>query len=186
MIATSSNSAQKLSQGLGTLPTEQLACVPQVVEWGIPGVLHARLVRHTTENLTANHSGAPCWERCHVPSTLKNPAVVFGRSRNLWAPPQETKLPNPTHPPHLSCGNQNLLTLLSLCPIPFFFISSSFHVHFIIHIMFIVWIYLKCCCSGVNQSINLFMVHTLLCKCISVDFKSVFERFNFDSLYMIR
>ena len=32
---------QYLSWGLGALPTEQLGCVPQVVELGTPGVLHA-------------------------------------------------------------------------------------------------------------------------------------------------
>ena len=39
------NSAQKTSRGLGALSTEQLGCVPQVVEWGLPGVLHAGVVR---------------------------------------------------------------------------------------------------------------------------------------------
>ena len=37
---------------------------------------------YNTETLTANHSGAPCRERFHVPRTLKNPAVVFDKSRN--------------------------------------------------------------------------------------------------------
>ena len=35
---------------------------------------------HNTENLTANHSGAPCWKKCHVPRTLKNAVVVFNRN----------------------------------------------------------------------------------------------------------
>ena len=33
-------------------PTEQLGCVPQVVEWGNPGMLHAGSSGHITENLT--------------------------------------------------------------------------------------------------------------------------------------
>ena len=37
-------------------------------------------------------------QRCYIPRTLKNPAVVFDRSKNLCAPPQEAKLPDPTHP----------------------------------------------------------------------------------------
>ena len=47
--------------------------------------------------LTANHSAGPCWERCHVPRTFKNPSVVFDRSRNLSAPQQEAKLPDSIH-----------------------------------------------------------------------------------------
>ena len=48
------NSAQKSSRGLGALPTEQLGCVPQMVELGIPGVLSG----YNREHLSANHSGA--------------------------------------------------------------------------------------------------------------------------------
>ena len=92
---------------------------------------------YNMENLTANHNDASCWERCHVSRTLKNPVVVFDGSRNLCALPQEAKLPDPTHPSFLSCDNQHLSTLLSLCPIPFFISSSSFHVHFVIPFMFI-------------------------------------------------
>ena len=50
---------------------------------GVPLVCYMQgLSGYNTENLTTNHSGTPCWERCHVPRTLKNPAVVFSRSRN--------------------------------------------------------------------------------------------------------
>ena len=35
---------------------------------------------HNTDNLTTNRSGAPWWERCHVPRTLKNPFVVISQS----------------------------------------------------------------------------------------------------------
>ena len=93
-----------------------------------------------TENLTANHSNATCKERFHVPRMLKNPSVVFFQNRNLLALPQEAKLLNPTHLPLFSVVIKNLSIPLSLCPIPFFS-SSSFHVHVIIHFMFIVWIF---------------------------------------------
>ena len=82
---------------------------------------------HNTENLTANHSGATCWEKCRVPHTLKNPSVVFYRSRNHWAPARD-----PTHLPHIfpvaikiclpisSIENSSILS--SLCPIFHFII----------------------------------------------------------------
>ena len=34
-----------LAVGQVALPTEQLGCVPQVVEWGTPGIIHAGVVR---------------------------------------------------------------------------------------------------------------------------------------------
>ena len=82
-----------------------------------------------------------CWERCPVLCTLKNPAVVLCRSRNLCAPPQEAKLPT-----HLKFVDPIILV-------------SHFIFHFIIihvHFMFIAQIQLKYCCLGSNsQSINL-------------------------------
>ena len=94
---------------------------------------------HNTENLTANHSGAPCWEKCHVPRTLKNAAVVglIGCSIGVGAsaPLQQAKLPNQPTPP-FSSGNLNSLTLLSLCPHPIFhfiIISCSFYHPFHVH-----------------------------------------------------
>ena len=45
------------------------------------------------ENLTTNYSGPRCWERCHVPRTLKNPSMVFYHCTQ----PQKAKLPDPTH-----------------------------------------------------------------------------------------
>ena len=72
-----------LAVGQGALPTKQLGCVPQVVKWDTPGILQAVVISHNTENLTVNHSDAPCLEKCHVPRTLKNAAVVFDRSRSF-------------------------------------------------------------------------------------------------------
>ena len=93
------------------MPTEQLGYVSQVVEW-VPLVCYMQgLSGYNRENLTSNHSGALCWERCHVSHMLKNPAVVFDRSGNLCAPPQEAKLPDPmSHPflAHLAKGQVSL------------------------------------------------------------------------------
>ena len=82
---------------------------------------------YNTKNLTANHSGSPCWERCYVPSTLKNPAVVFDRSTNLCALPQEAKLPDPTCLPLLTVA---VRVFRPRCPcVPSHF---SFHHRFMI------------------------------------------------------
>ena len=123
---------------------------------GYPGMLHAGSSGYNseTENLTANHSNAMCWERFHVPRTLKNPAVGFIRSRNLYAPPQEAKYLGPTHLSLFPVAIINSSTLLFVCPIQFF-ISSSFHVHFITHFMFIACIYLKYCCLGVKSQLSI-------------------------------
>ena len=80
---------------------------------------------YNMENMTANHSGPPWWERCHVPRTLKNPAVVFDGSGNLWAPPQEARLPDLTHPSFFLVA---IGVCRPYCPcVPFRF---SFHRHF--------------------------------------------------------
>ena len=52
---------------------------------------------HNTENLTANNSCATYLEKYYVPSTLKNTALVFDRSSNYCAPPQEDKLSDPRY-----------------------------------------------------------------------------------------
>ena len=83
---------------------------------------------HTTENPTANHSGVPCWERCHVPRTLKIPAEIFYRSRSPCAPPQEAELPDHTH--------------ISLFPVAIIFLSCYLciqsHFSFLHNFMFIL------------------------------------------------
>ena len=71
---------------------------------------------------SSNHSGAPCRERCNFPCILKNPPVVFFRSRNHRAPPQRAKLPDPTHPSLFPVAS---IILLSCGPIHF-----SFHHNF--------------------------------------------------------
>ena len=78
-----------LAGNLGALTTKQLGFVPQVVECGTLTCYMLGLSCHNTENLTANHIGATCLERCHVHRTLKNPAVVFDRSSNHFAPSHE-------------------------------------------------------------------------------------------------
>ena len=113
-----------------------------------------------TENLTANHSGATCWEKCHVPRTLKNPSLVFSRIRvhGFSAPPQETKLPDPTH---LSLFQ----VAIKICRLHYPCVPSHFHFIIILcsfyhplhdHRLNIT----EYCCPGVkhqqslNQSIN--------------------------------
>ena len=54
----------------------------------------------------ANHSGAPCSERCHVPRTLKNGSVVYDRSRSFGSA-TGGKIAEPTHVP-FSSGNLEL------------------------------------------------------------------------------
>ena len=74
---------------------------------------------YNTENLTANHSGAPCWEKYHVPRTLKNPSVDFEKEK---ASCRYRRLNCPILPTlTFSSGNLKSLTLLALCPIPFSF-----------------------------------------------------------------
>ena len=89
---------------------------------------------YNTENLTANHSGARCWGGCLVSRTLENPSVVFSRSGNHRAPPQEAKLPDPTHPSFFQWQSK-YLALLSLYPIPHLYrfpplFVAFFHVNF--------------------------------------------------------
>ena len=88
-------------------------------------------------NLTANHSGVPCWERCQVPRTLKNPALVFDRSGKPSASPQEAKLPDPTHPSFFLAAIKICQPYYPCVPFLFSSSSSSFHVNFIIHFVFI-------------------------------------------------
>ena len=68
-----------------------------LMEWDTPGMLHAGVVGHNTENITTNHSGLTCWEGCHVPCRLTNPAMVFYCRSNLCTLSQEAKLHDPTH-----------------------------------------------------------------------------------------
>ena len=131
------NSAQKPSRGLGPLPKEQLGCVPQVVSGEPLAFYMLGLSGCNTDNLTSNHSGALCWERCHIPRMLKNPAVVFDRNRNLCVPPQGLNCPNLPIPP-FSQWQSKFFRPYYPCVPSLFFIPSSFHVHFIIHFMSIV------------------------------------------------
>ena len=84
---------------------------------------------YNTENLTENHSGAPCWEICHVSGTLRNPTVVFNRSRNLWVPPQEAKFPDPTHPSRFLVWQPKFVDPIILVSHPFFSFYHPLHVH---------------------------------------------------------
>ena len=109
------------------------------------------------ENLTANHSGAQCWERCHVPRTLKN-LLWFSIGVGIFAL-RNRRLNCPTLPiTPFCCGIQSFSILLSLYPIPFFISSSSLYVHFLIpfhvHLLNIAEILLLWCWTPtINQSI---------------------------------
>ena len=97
---------------------------------------------YNTKNLTANHSGTPCWERGHVPRTLKNP-------------PLEAKLPDHTHPSPFLVAIKICRPYYPCVPIPFF-ISLSFHVILSSILCSSPEYSLKLCCSGVKpqQSVN--------------------------------
>ena len=129
-----------LAKGQSTFFAEQLGCVPEVVECYIQG-----LSGHNTENLTANHIGAMCWERCLIPGTLKNPALVIDWSRILPLL-QEAIL-----------GDPILLSVfpvaIKICQPCYPCVPSHFSFHH--HFMFITQIQLKYCCFGdKHQSIN--------------------------------
>ena len=108
---------------------------------------------HNTENLTANHSGAPCWEKCHVPRTLKNAAVVghFGCSIGVGAsaPLQQAKLPDPTHPSFFQWQSKLVdpIILVSHPIFHFIIISCSFYHPFHVHCPNIA----ITCCLGVKH-----------------------------------
>ena len=70
---------------------------------------------YKTENLAANHSGASCWERCHVPRTLKTPAVVFD-CPTLPIPPiflWQSKFLDPWVPSHFSFHHHQFMFIIS-------------------------------------------------------------------------
>ena len=80
-----------------------------------------------SSGLTATHSGATCYQRCHVPCTFRNPSVVFYvfyRSRNRVSWLQEAQLPSRSH--------LSLLPLaIQICQPPYPCAQShfSFHIH---------------------------------------------------------
>ena len=90
------------------MPTDQLGCVPHVLEWPTLACYMLGSSGNNAKNLTANHKDSTCRERRHVPRKLKNYAVVFDRSRNL----SPTLLP-------FSSSNPISLPLSFLCYIPF-------------------------------------------------------------------
>ena len=89
------------------------------------------VVRHT-EDLTANHSGAPCWGKCHVSRTLKNFAAGLAKSRTRRIPCRRLNCPTSNL---FYCGSQNSQPRLALCPffIHFIIISCSLHHPFHVH-----------------------------------------------------
>ena len=96
--------------------------MPEVVEWGCLGMLHVGSSGHNMENLIML-----CWERYHVPYMLKNPTVVFSRSRNHRALPQEVELSDPTTSPNFQWQSKfvNPIILVSHPIFHFIIISCS-------------------------------------------------------------
>ena len=98
-----------------------------------------------------------CWEKCHVLRTLKNPAVLFYRCRNLCAPPQEAKSPTLPTSSYFQWQSNFVDPIIFVShPILHFIIATcSFNQPFHVHRLDIQ-MQLKYYCSGVKpqQSIN--------------------------------